>query len=83
MKLFLTFLMLISLTAQADTTIHRYQVGPFSCKEATSMAKFLLESDCQSINQKLESYWATSCKPAGSDGGYVDYFEVEVIGICQ
>lgn len=83
MKLFLTFLLILPLATYASVPVNKYQVGPFSCREAEEVAKMMLEQKCESMNLKLEFFYTKNCTSAGSDGGYVDYFGLEAYGVCQ
>lgn len=69
--------------AVLSLNVHTYQIGAFNCKNAEAEAVINLERQCQEAGMLLTSYTTGDCDPAGSDGGYVDYYAVSAEGLCE
>lgn len=69
--------------AVLSLNVHTLQVGAFTCQNAEAEAVSNLERQCQEAGMLLTSYTTGACDPAGSDGGYVDYYAVSVEGLCE
>lgn len=69
--------------AVLSLNVHTQQIGAFTCQNAETEAISNLQRQCQEAGMLLISYTTGDCDPAGSDGGYVDYYAVSAEGLCE